>query len=152
VTKPSSPDLKCANKITQLSRRIHFSSAHLYQQPKWSLLKNQSEFGKCFSEFGHGHNYVLEAYFTGEINRETGLLVNLIDIEPVLKTIIDEFDHQHLNFTHPHFKDIVPTTENIAAYIWQKITNALPALNILSLELAKIKVFEADDLWVEIVK
>jgi 6-pyruvoyltetrahydropterin/6-carboxytetrahydropterin synthase len=145
-------ELKCAKKITQMSRRIQFSSAHLYRQDKWSEQKNQSEFGACFSEFGHGHNYVLEAYFAGEINPQTGLLVNLIDIEPILKTIVAEFDHKHLNFTHPHFKDLVPTTENMATFLYKKIQEALPILNISSLELVKIKLFEDQDLWVEILK
>ena len=145
-------ELKCADQKTQMSRRIQFSSAHLYQQPKWSEQKNQTEFGACFSEFGHGHNYILEAYFTGEINPQSGLLVNLIDIEPLLKNIVAEFDHKHLNFTHPHFKHLVPTTENMAAYLWQKIQAALPILKISSLELTKLKLFEDQDLWVEITQ
>ncbi len=152
MKSPAIHNLKCGRQTTQMSRRIQFSSAHLYHQAKWSEQKNQNEFGACFSEFGHGHNYILEAYFTGEINPQTGLLVNLIDIEPLLKAIVAEFDHKHLNFNHPHFKDLVPTTENMAAYLWQKIRAALPILNIASLELCKIKLFEDQDLWVEIAK
>ncbi len=142
--------LKCSGKQIQMSRKVFFSSAHFYHQPKWSKEKNENEFGKCFSEFGHGHNYVLEAYFSGEIDSQTGLLVNLIDIEPVLKKVTDELDHRHLNFTHPYFKSHVPTTENIATYIWQQIQKEIPSLNVPSLRLQKIKLFEDEDLWAEV--
>jgi len=143
---------KCAHQSIHMSRRTSFSSAHLYKQSKWTREKNASEFGLCFSEFGHGHNYVLEAFFEGPIAAKTGLLVNLMDIDPILKKLTDEFDHQHLNFTHPHFKSEVrvPTTENIAAYLWEKLKIEIEKLNIDGLRLYKIKLLEDDDLWVEI--
>ena len=142
--------LKCAGHTTRMSRRVYFSSAHRYYQVAWSLEKNREEFGKCFSEFGHGHNYILEAYFSGEIETQSGLIVNLIDVDMLLKRVTIELDHQHLNFNHPHFKDLVPTTENIAAYLFNQILCETPKLMVPNLQLYKIKLFEDEDLWVEI--
>lgn len=142
--------IKCANKNIRMSRKVFFSSAHLYKQSNWSPEENTKAFGKCFSEFGHGHNYVLESFFEGPIHSETGLLVNLLDVDPLLKKVTDEFDHMHINFTHPHFKYLVPTTENLASYIFGAINKEIANSPIHFLKLYKIKLFEEPDLWVEV--
>ncbi len=142
--------ISCANKTVRMSRKVFFSSAHFYKQDKWSKEQNLKEFGKCYSEFGHGHNYTLEAYFEGHINPGTGLLANLIDVDALLLKVTDEFDHKHINFMHPVFKKLVPTTENIAAYIWDAIHKQLLSSPIHFLLLYKIRLYEDPDLWVEV--
>ncbi len=144
--------INCANQNIRMSRKIFFSSAHLYKQPEWSRKKNLDIFGKCFSNHGHGHNYTLEIFFKGQIHPRTGLLVNLIDIDPLLKTVTEEFDHKHINFDHPHFKDIVPTTENIAVYFWSAIRKQVSKSKFQGLQLYKIKLFEDPELFVEVSK
>lgn len=140
----------CANQKIRMSRKIFFSSAHLYHQRKWSDEKNLDEFGKCFSTHGHGHNYVLEAFFEGPIHGTTGLLVNLIDIDPLLKNVTDEFDHKHINFDHPHFKNLVPTTENIATYLWTSILKQVENSGLPQLKLYKIRLHEDPELFIEV--
>ncbi len=142
--------MNCANQKIRMSRKVFFSSAHLYKQDKWTKEKNAQEFGKCFSRFGHGHNYTLEAFFEGEINPTTGLLANLIDVEVFLKNITNELDHQHLNFEHPYFKKLVPTTENMAVYIYNSITEGLKHSSLKALRLYKVKLFEEPELFAEV--
>ena len=142
--------INCANLPIRMSRKVFFSSAHLYKQNAWSESQNQKVFGKCFSEFGHGHNYTLEAFFEGPIDSQTGLLANLIDVDPILKQITDEFDHKHINFVHPHFKTLIPTTENIASYLWTAIQKNGACSPISFLKFYKMRLFEEPDLWVEV--
>ncbi len=142
--------IECAHQNIRMSRRVFFSSAHFYKQKTWSEAKNLEVFGKCFSKYGHGHNYILEAFFEGPINKQTGLLANLIDVDPILRDLTDELDHQHLNFNHPYFKDLVPTTENIASYLWQELHMKLKNSKLKTLGLYKLRLYEDPDLWVEI--
>ncbi|HEY8271887.1 MAG TPA: 6-carboxytetrahydropterin synthase [Pseudobdellovibrionaceae bacterium] len=115
-----------------------FSAAHFYRQKKWSSLENQICFGKCFTEYGHGHNYRLEVGF------QTPQAL-LLDLQQLVKAITDPLDHQHLNFVIAEFKDLVPTTENIAKYLLKKLHEGCPNEFI-----SYIKLYEMDDLWVEI--
>lgn len=132
---------------TQIARRVHFSSGHRYYQPLWDENKNRAEFGSCYSEHGHGHNYMLDAYFEGEIDPQSGMTMNLMDIDKILKQVTDPLDHQHLNFDIEEFKTLVPTTENIAKYCFEKTKALTPA----HIRLAKIRLYEGDDLWVDYI-
>ncbi|MBC7372002.1 MAG: 6-carboxytetrahydropterin synthase [Bdellovibrionaceae bacterium] len=115
-----------------------FSAAHLYHQPKWGKKQNQEKFGKCFTEFGHGHNYRVEAAFTENAGP-------LEDLEQALRLVVGLLDHQHLNFVIPEFKTAIPTTENIALFCLEKLKMASPSGEVVSLRL-----YEMDDLWVEV--
>ncbi|MGZ3746798.1 MAG: 6-carboxytetrahydropterin synthase [Pseudobdellovibrionaceae bacterium] len=115
-----------------------FSAAHLYHQKKWSPQENQAHFGKCFTAYGHGHNYRLEVGFQAPQSSPEKL-------RELVKAVTDRLDHQHLNFMIPEFKDLVPTTENIAKYLLKKLHEGCPKERI-----SYIKLFEMDDLWVEI--
>jgi len=116
----------------------NFSAAHLYHQKKWSAAENKACFGKCFTEYGHGHNYRLEVGFSAV----TGPLEPL---KTQVKAVTDLLDHQHLNFVIPEFRDVIPTTENIAIYLLKKLQERCPNAG-----LSYIKLFEMTDLWVEI--
>jgi 6-pyruvoyltetrahydropterin/6-carboxytetrahydropterin synthase len=115
-----------------------FAAAHLYFQPKWSPEENAAVFGKCFSEHGHGHNYRLEAGFLGPSAPASTL-------QKELRGVVDLLDHKHLNFVVPEFKKDIPTLENIAIYFLKKLQERCPNETV-----SYIKLFEAENLWVEI--
>lgn len=123
-----------------------FSTAHIYKQAAFSEAKNREVFGACYSDHGHGHNYTLEIFVEGPIDAATGLVVNVNDLDVVLKKVCDPFDHKHISFDVPAFRDVVPTTENLVTYFFEQsaceLKNALPALT-----LNRIRLFETDDLW-----
>jgi 6-pyruvoyltetrahydropterin/6-carboxytetrahydropterin synthase len=124
-----------------------FSCAHLYAQEKWDREKNKSVFGKCFSPFGHGHNYELSLTIEHQIDDQFGLLENHRDIlkyQEAIKNILDQVDHKHLNFDLVEFKTKVPTTENISLYLIRELQN------IPKLRLKKLLLRELNSLWVEI--
>lgn len=103
-------------------RKAHFNAAHRLHNPKWSDEKNTAVFGKCNNPNYHGHNYELEVKVVGDVDPETGYLIDL----KILKDIIEEevenrFDHKNLNLDTEEFRDLNPTAENICYVIWQKI-------------------------------
>ncbi|MBO9665219.1 MAG: 6-carboxytetrahydropterin synthase [Bdellovibrio sp.] len=124
-----------------LTLKSIFSSAHLYHQPQWSLEENLKNFGRCFTEHGHGHNYTLEVGFKVQDDLE----VKLQEYKTLLKSLTDRLDHEHLNFVIPEFKTTIPTTENIALYFLGKLKESLSEK-----ELAHIRLYEMNDLWTEI--
>ena len=128
-----------------LSRRITFSSAHRYYQPKFSEAENRKIFGRCYTEHGHGHNYVLEITVGGETDPLTGMVINLVDVDQILKDVTDPMDHHHLNHDVAAFKEEVPTTENLARYFFVEVKKHLPE----NVKLVRARVFEADNLWAD---
>lgn len=129
-----------------LTKRIEFSAAHRYINEAWDEARNRAAFGACFNAPGHGHNYMLEVTVAGTVDPQTGMVVNLTDLKHVLKAVLEEFDHKHLNLDTPYFHDKVPTTENIAAVLWTVLT---ARTHIGRLE--KIRLFEDDDLYAVVV-
>ena len=106
----------------KVSRRATFNAAHRLFRPDWTNEKNVEIFGKCSNPNFHGHNYVLEVILDGEIDQETGYVIDLKIVKDAIKSEIDErFDHRNLNLDCPEFKDLNPTAENIAVVIWNKI-------------------------------
>jgi len=100
-------------------RVAHFNAAHRLYNKNWSFEKNQAVFGKCNNENYHGHNYKLEVWLTGPINKDTGYVMDLGDLKAIIKTEIeDRFDHKNLNLDTEEFKNLNPTAENIVVVIW----------------------------------
>lgn len=130
---------------TQLTRKIVFSAAHRYYQKNFSEEKNRSVFGRCYSPHGHGHNYTLELTLTGAVDPQTGMIINLVDVDKILHEVTDPLDHCHLNFDVPAFADTVPTTENIARYCFEEIKKRLPS----GVALVRTRLFEAENLWAD---
>ncbi len=128
-----------------LTKRIEFSASHRYQNDAWDAERNRLVFGACNNEPGHGHNYLLEVTVAGEVDAQTGMVVNLYDLKQVLKQVLEEFDHKHLNLDIPYFKGTIPTTENIAGVLW-KMLAARPEIGTLE----KVRLFEDEDLFAEI--
>jgi 6-pyruvoyltetrahydropterin/6-carboxytetrahydropterin synthase len=93
---------------------------------EWSFEKNQSVFGKCNNPYYHGHNYEIVVSVTGEIDPQTGYLIDMKILKDIIKEEIeDAFDHKNLNEQVPEFKNINPTAENIVVVSWEKIRKRL---------------------------
>ena len=107
-------------------RKAHFNAAHRLHNPNWSDEKNQAVFGLCNNPNYHGHNYELEVKVVGEVDPETGYLIDLKILKDVIKEQIENrFDHKNLNLDTEEFKNLNPTAENICYVIWQILTKHL---------------------------
>ena len=116
-----------------VSRKAHFNAAHRLYRKDWSDEKNRKVFGKCSYPNYHGHNYELIVSVTGNIDEETGFVMDLKVLKDLIKTEIEDYlDHKNLNVDILEFKNLNPTAENIVVFIWQKLKSKLE--NHLSLE------------------
>jgi len=111
----------------KVHRKAHFNAAHRLYRKDWSEQKNNVVYGKCANPNFHGHNYELIVSVTGEIDQETGFVIDM----KVLKDLIEQeieipFDHKNLNLDVPEFKNLIPTAENIAVVIWNKLKVKIP--------------------------
>ena len=112
-------------KIT-ICRKAHFNAAHKLYNPSLSNDENVEIFGKCRYENFHGHNYELIVKILGDIDPKTGMVMDLSDLKKIIKTEVEDLlDHKNLNLDIPYFKDIIPTTENLAIFIWNKLKSAI---------------------------
>jgi len=127
------------------SKRFEFSAAHRYWNAEWSAEHNWEVFGKCTSPYGHGHNYVLEVTVAGEVDAETGMVINVADLKRIVGDILQQFDHKHLNEDTPYFRERQPTTENIVQVLWGLIGPGLPE----GVSLARLRLYETPDIFAE---
>ncbi|NND10848.1 MAG: 6-carboxytetrahydropterin synthase [Flavobacteriaceae bacterium] len=112
----------------QVSRKAHFNAAHRLYRKDWDDAKNKAVFGKCSNPNFHGHNYDLIVSVTGEIDQETGFVMDMKVLKDIIKKEIeDEFDHKNLNTEVPEFKDLNPTAENIVVVIYNKLRSRIPS-------------------------
>ncbi|HKJ48771.1 MAG TPA: 6-carboxytetrahydropterin synthase [Christiangramia sp.] len=103
-------------------RKAHFNAAHRLYRKDWDDDRNFEVFGKCSNPHYHGHNYELIVSVTGEPNPETGFVMDLKILKELIYHEVEEaFDHKNLNIEVPEFKDLIPTAENIAVVIWNKL-------------------------------
>ena len=108
-------------KVT-VSRRAHFNAAHRLYHPDWSDEKNEAIFGKCNNPNYHGHNYELIVSVTGEVDPETGYVVDVKILKDFIKSEVEDvLDHKNLNLEVPEFKETNPTAENIVIFIYNKL-------------------------------
>ena len=105
-----------------VSRKAHFNAAHRLYVKSWDEKKNESVFGKCSNEYYHGHNYELIVNITGNVDPVTGMVMDLKDLKDLIKAEVEEaFDHKNLNIQVPEFADLIPSAENIAIVIYNKL-------------------------------
>ena len=120
-------------KVT-VSRRAHFNAAHRLYRKDWSDEKNLEVFDKCSNPHFHGHNYELIVSVTGDIDQETGYVIDIKILKEIIKEEVeDAFDHKNLNLEVDAFKDLNPTAENIVVVIYNKLKSRLK--DDLSLEI-----------------
>lgn len=124
-----------------VNRRAQFAASHRYWLPELSEAENLEKFGG-YSKFpGPGHNYVLFISLAGELD-EYGMVLNLSDVKQVIKReVTNQLDFSYLNDVWPEFQQTLPTTENIARVIWDRLKHFLP--------LVRVQLFEHPQLWAE---
>jgi 6-pyruvoyltetrahydropterin/6-carboxytetrahydropterin synthase len=133
---------------TLLTRTVRFNAAHRYHRPEWSEERNRETFGACNNPHGHGHNYVLEVTVGGEPDPDTGFCVDLGALDRLLAAeVVARLDHQHLNHAVPEFAEgaLIPTTENLVRWIWERLEGRVPA----PARLLALRLREDVDLWVD---
>ncbi|MEO2071254.1 MAG: 6-carboxytetrahydropterin synthase [Zunongwangia sp.] len=107
-------------------RKAHFNAAHRLFKKEWTDEKNFEVFGKCSNPNYHGHNYELTVSVTGEVDPETGFVMDLKRLKDLIYTEVETpFDHKNLNVEVEEFKTLNPTAENIAVVIWNKLREKL---------------------------
>lgn len=128
-----------------ITRREVFSAAHRLYNPKFSDEENARIFGKCSNPNWHGHNYTLEVVVAGEINPETGFVIDIKMLKEIILTnIIAKVDHKNLNLDTDFMKGIIPTAENIAAAIWKQLENKITGGRLYS-----VKLYETENNYFE---
>jgi 6-pyruvoyltetrahydropterin/6-carboxytetrahydropterin synthase len=132
--------------VTRLARRRGFQCLHKYVVPAWTDSGNSSVFGACFTPHGHGHNYELEVYIEGPMDPVTGMILNLADVDRILKEAVQPLEGKHINLEVPGLSDQVPTTERLAHFLMNRLQ---PHFNS-PVRLVKIRLFEYEDLWVDL--
>jgi 6-pyruvoyltetrahydropterin/6-carboxytetrahydropterin synthase len=119
-----------------VTRRVHFNAAHRLFNPGFSDEWNRGTFGVCNNPNYHGHNYELELTVEGEINPDTGYVMDLNKLKQVAEErLLRHLDHKNLNLDVPWFKSLNPTSENIALVCWRELRSAVPSELALRLRL-----------------
>lgn len=131
-------------KVT-VNRKAHFNAAHRLFNKNWSDEQNFEVFGKCSYPNYHGHNYEIIVAVKGEVDPETGFVMNLDELRKIIAVEVEDYlDHKNLNVDIEEFKNINPTAENIVILIWNKIRAKLNS----DLEL-KVTLYETPRNFVE---
>ncbi len=131
--------------MVYLTRKAEFSASHYYHNPQFSAEENQRIFGKCNNPNGHGHNYTLEVTVKGEVDPRSGFVVDLKQLKDTMQSeVLDAMDHRFLNKEVPEFRACIPTTENLAIVIWQRLESKLKAA-----KLHRVRVYETPDLFAD---
>lgn len=130
-----------------ITRKESFNAAHKLARKDWSDEKNLAVYGKCANPNWHGHNYDLYVTVKGEINPETGFLVDLKWMKKVInENVVDKLDHKNLNLDVDFMKDQLASTENLAIAIWDIL---MPLIQEGGATLHSIKLYETENNFVE---
>jgi 6-pyruvoyltetrahydropterin/6-carboxytetrahydropterin synthase len=130
-----------------IERTESFSAAHQLYNPRWSEEQNDAVFGKCANRAYHGHNFKLTVVVKGEVNPDTGFVLNLVDLKQVMMDhVIDHVDHKNLNVDVPFLAGQLPSTENLAIAFWSILA---PRIADLGAVLHCIRLRETDKNAVE---
>lgn len=113
-----------------LTRRYRFSASHRLHSAQMSEEENRHVYGKCNNPYGHGHNYTLEVTVQGQVDPQTGMVCNLVDLDGfVERELLQRFGDENLNFLEP-FQTVVPTTENLCVEIYDVLTRGFRAAEV----------------------
>lgn len=129
--------------MIHITRRERFNAAHRLFREEYSDEKNLEVFGKCSNPNWHGHNYELFVTLKGEIDKETGFLVNLKAVSEIIKkNVINKLDHKNINIEVDFMQGKLASTENLAVGIWNELE---PHIKKLGVDLQRIKVTESEN-------
>ena len=125
--------------MIDITRTFRFAAAHRLHSEQLSAEENRRVYGKCNYEHGHGHNYTLQVTIAGEIDPLTGMLMNLWDLDAMVREhLYNEVDHRHLNHDVPFLKEINPTVENLAVAFWKRLEGKMP----VGIRLKRVRLIE----------
>jgi len=122
-----------------ITRTLHFSAAHRLSRPDWSEERNREVFGDCSNVNWHGHNYELAVTVEGELDPETGYVMDLKRLKEVVReAVVRDLDHRNLNLDVAWLQGTIPTTENLVVAIWGRLAPRLePAVKLRRLVLSE---------------
>jgi 6-pyruvoyltetrahydropterin/6-carboxytetrahydropterin synthase len=127
----------------RITRRVEFCAAHAYRNPRWSEAENRRVFGKATNL--HGHNYVLEVTVEGMPSPVTGMVMDLKALKDLITdAVVERLDHRNLTVDVPEFRETIPTTENLAVWIWRQLQPRLTECR-----LQRIRLREDLSYWVD---
>ncbi len=108
--------------IVEITRVLSFAAAHRLYNPEWPDEKNREVFGLCNNFYGHGHDYEVRVTLRGPADPETGMIVNLNEVDRITRSeIVKKCDHKHLNHDVDFLRGVNPTTENLAVAFWERL-------------------------------
>ena len=111
-----------------ITKTFEFAAAHRLYNESWDDETNFSVFGNCANKNGHGHNYILEVTICGEVNPETGMIINFRELHHLVREVVlHDLDHKNLNIDVPWLADKIPTAEVLVEEIWKRLAPATEA-------------------------
>ncbi|MHC4823291.1 MAG: 6-pyruvoyl trahydropterin synthase family protein [Planctomycetota bacterium] len=112
----------------ELQHQVEFCAAHRLARAEWSEQRNREVFGICANPNGHGHNYLLRVTVSGEVDVETGMVMDFLALSGLVKErILDKVDHRNLELDVPFLNGILTTAENLLKVFWEELQDGLPA-------------------------
>jgi 6-pyruvoyltetrahydropterin/6-carboxytetrahydropterin synthase len=130
-----------------LTRKAEFSASHVCANPAWTQERNHQVYGANANPNGHGHNYVLEVTVAGEPDPVTGMVFDLRELKEILnQEVVEPMDHRFLNKEVAPFDRVVPTTENLAIEIWNRLAGRIGRDGV---QLHNIRLYETGDLFID---
>lgn len=119
-----------------VTRRVHFNAAHRLHNPAKSDQWNRETFGPCNNPNGHGHNYEFDLTVEGEIDADTGYVMDVGVLKRIAEEhVVSRLDHKNLNLDVDWFRDLLPSAENIACVAWRTLRPLIPAAFALRVRL-----------------
>jgi 6-pyruvoyltetrahydropterin/6-carboxytetrahydropterin synthase len=129
-----------------ISKRVEFAASHICRSPQLSDEENVRTYGPAANPLGHGHNYIVDVAIEGQPDPVTGMILDLKRLKDILEEkVLSVYDHRLLNREVRPFDEVVPTVENIAIDIWNRLETSIPGVA----RLYSVRVEETSDLWVE---
>ncbi|HLK19953.1 MAG TPA: 6-carboxytetrahydropterin synthase [Bryobacteraceae bacterium] len=130
-----------------ITRKAEFSASHVCAQASLTPEQNREIYGAAANPNGHGHNYVLEVTLAGDPDPVTGMVFDLKQLKEIIqKSVVEPMDHRFLNYEVPPFDKVVPTAENVAVEIWNRLR---PAFDGSRAQLHNVRLYETEELYVD---
>jgi 6-pyruvoyltetrahydropterin/6-carboxytetrahydropterin synthase len=130
-----------------ITRKAEFSASHRCYNPKMSEEDNHTLYGELATSHGHGHNYTIEVTLAGDPDPVTGMIFDLKRLKEIInREVIEPMDHRFLNYEVEPFNRVIPTPENIAKEVWNRLE---PQLRLPNARLHTVRLYETDDLYVD---